>query len=48
VDVVRAGNYGRKRKRLSRRTSRKVFSRSASRTRSENVMMAPMRGGIRL
>lgn len=38
-----------KRMKLSRRKSRKMFSRSASRTHKRNLVSArPMRGGIRL
>jgi hypothetical protein len=35
-------------KRLPRETSKKMFSRSASRTHYKNVQDRPMRGGIRL
>lgn len=37
-----------KRKRLSRKRSKKMFSRSASRTHKRNLSGSPMRGGIRL
>lgn len=37
-----------KRKRLSRRKSGKMFSKGASRTHEKNVRRSPMRGGIRL
>lgn len=37
----------RKRHKLSRRHSRKVFSKSARRMHSRNVHAFPMRGGIR-
>lgn len=37
----------RKRHKLNRRHSRKVFSKSARRTHSRNVHVNPMRGGIR-
>lgn len=37
-----------KRKKLSRHHSKKLFSRTADRTRRENIRAAPMRGGIRL
>lgn len=49
MDVGRAsrGPYSR-RGRVSRRRDRKVFSRTARRSRSENMLFAPMRGGTRL
>lgn len=37
-----------KRSRLSRRTSRKLFKRTASRVHKRNMGHASMRGGIRL
>lgn len=37
-----------KRRKMSRRGSRKYFSRTASKTSSVNLRGAPMRGGIRL
>lgn len=37
-----------RRKRLSRRTSKKMFKKSASRTHKRNLGHVPMRGGIRL
>jgi hypothetical protein len=36
------------RRRLKKRTSRRLFSRTASRTNRRNVVANPMRGGIRL
>lgn len=36
------------RKRMNRGRDRRVFSRTGSRTRSENFNSNPMRGGIRL
>lgn len=36
------------RKRISRRKSRKLFSKTASRTRSKNLRAVPMRGGFRI
>lgn len=49
MDVGRASRLGMKRKvRSNRGRDRKVFSRTAGRTRSENVRRNPMRGGIRL
>lgn len=36
------------RKRLKKRSSRKLFSRTAKRTRKKNYRAKPMRGGIRL
>ena len=38
----------RKRKRMSRRSSRRQFSSRAGRTHVKNLKGAPMRGGIRL
>jgi len=37
-----------KRKKLSRGKSRRLFSKTAGRTHKKNVSPAPMRGGIRL
>jgi hypothetical protein len=37
-----------KRHKMSRRASRRSFTRGASRTHRKNVAGAPMRGGIRL
>lgn len=37
-----------KRKKLSPKNSRKMFSRTASKTHVKNVVARPMRGGIRL
>lgn len=37
-----------RRKRLSRRVSKKLFSRTARRIHGRNVHAKPMRGGIRL
>jgi len=37
-----------KRHKLSRRTSKKVFTRGASLTHKMNLSGSPMRGGIRL
>lgn len=37
-----------KRSKVSRRRSKKMFKRSASRTHKKNVVAAPMRGGYRL
>jgi hypothetical protein len=38
-----------RRRRLSRKSSRKMFSKSASRTHRKNLLTRnPMRGGIRL
>jgi len=45
MDVVRASRMGMSRKRMNRRKDRKVFARTASRVRPENVTM---RGGTRL
>lgn len=36
------------RRRVSRRKSRKLFSRTASRSRRKNYRAAPMRGGFRI
>ena len=38
----------RNRKKMSRKRSRKSFSRKASRTHKRNIVIGPMRGGIRL
>lgn len=48
MDVVKATRVGHGRKRLGKRGSKRLFSKTASRTRKENVMSNPMRGGIRL
>lgn len=37
-----------RRKRLSRKTSRKMFKKSAVRTHKRNLGHVPMRGGIKL
>lgn len=37
-----------KRQKMSRKSSRKLFRRTASRTHKKNVGIRPMRGGIRL
>lgn len=37
-----------RRKRMSKRKSKKLFSKTASRTHKKNVSPAVMRGGIRL
>lgn len=37
-----------RRKRMSRRKSRRLFSRTASRTRKKNLRAVPMRGGFRI
>ena len=37
-----------KRKSLSKRSSKKLFKKGATRTESKNVSARPMRGGIRL
>ena len=37
-----------RRKRLSRRRSRRLFSRTALRTRKKNLRARPMRGGFRI
>lgn len=37
-----------RRKKISRKKSRKMFRRSASRTHKRNISGHPMRGGIRL
>jgi len=47
MDVSRASRPKR-RGRVSRRKSRRLFSRTAGNRRSENVIINPMRGGIRL
>lgn len=36
------------RKKLTKRASKKLFKRTASRTKKINVSTSPMRGGIRL
>ncbi len=36
------------RQRVSRRRSKKLFSKTASRTRQKNLRAIPMRGGFRL
>ena len=38
----------RKRHKMSKRSSRRVFSKSAGKTHRRNVHSSPMRGGIRL
>ena len=38
----------RKRSRMSKKSSRKLFRNTASRTHKKNVSPRPMRGGIRL
>ena len=38
----------RKRKKMSRKSSRRQFTRTAGRTHKRNISGAPMRGGIRL
>lgn len=38
----------RKRKRVSRRVSKQLFSRTAARTRKKNLRATPMRGGFRM
>lgn len=38
----------RKRQKMSKRHSRKLFTKTASRTHGRNVHHNPMRGGIRL
>lgn len=37
-----------RRRRVSRRGSKRLFSRTALRTRSKNLRAAPMRGGFRI
>lgn len=37
-----------RRKKMNRRKSRKLFSRTARRTHKKNLSVGPMRGGIRL
>ena len=37
-----------RRKRLSRRRSRRLFSRTVLRTRKKNLRARPMRGGFRI
>lgn len=48
MDVGKASRLGLYRKTRERKKDRKVFSRTAGRTRRENVSANPMRGGIRL
>lgn len=48
MDVFKARRQGMGRKRMKRRKDRRVFSKSASKVRRENVSSRPMRGGIRL
>lgn len=38
----------RKRRKMNRRKSKKLFSRTGGRTHVKNIRSAPMRGGIRL
>lgn len=47
MDVYRAGKPG-YRKKMRRGRDRKKFSRTANRTRKENISSSPMRLGIRL
>ena len=47
MDVYKAGQKG-YRKRMKRRKDRRVFSRTSSSTRKENINPAPMRLGTRL
>lgn len=44
----RSRSYPGKRTRLSRRKSRKMFTKGASRVNGKNYGGSPMRGGIRL
>jgi hypothetical protein len=37
-----------RRRKMTRRKSRKLFSRTAKRTHRKNIRRTPMRGGIRL
>jgi len=37
-----------RRKKVSRKGSKRLFSKTASRTNKKNVIAKPMRGGIRL
>ena len=37
-----------RRHRISRRASKRLFSRTTSRTRSKNLRASPMRGGFRI
>lgn len=37
-----------RRHRISRRASKRLFSRTASRTRAKNLRASPMRGGFRI
>lgn len=37
-----------KRKKMTRKQSRKYFSKTAKKTHKKNVLARPMRGGIRL
>lgn len=48
MDVSRASRLGLQRKTRDRFKDRKVFKRTASRTRKENVTRYVMRGGTRL
>ena len=50
MDVVKASHMGLHRKKREKKRDRKVFSRTAGRTRRENINVTsrPMRGGIRL
>lgn len=48
MDVGRASRLGLYRKKRERSSDRKSFSRTSGRTRKENVVRNPMRGGIRL
>lgn len=45
MDVVRATRVGQSRKKMPRKKDRRIFSKTASRVRSENYTM---RGGTRL
>lgn len=38
----------RRRHRISKRASKRIFSRTAMRTRKQNLRATPMRGGFRL
>lgn len=48
MDVVRPTRFGNMRKRVNKRRSKRMFSRSANATRSENMYTGAMRGGRRL
>ena len=37
-----------KRRRMSRKGSKRLFSKTANRTHKKNIMSGPMRGGYRL